>query len=242
SPRVVVFLRDAGRRRRRTRIVRHPRERIRFGRGVRAGRALAVVAPRRRHRDRGGDGLRPPIQRGSGGEHRRKRRGNRKYPFGDRPMKVVSVVGARPQFIRAFPVSRALRERHEEVLVHTGQHYSETMSEVFFDELDIPTPEYNLGVGSGTHGEQTGRVVTRFGDLVAREDPDVVVVYGDTNSTIAGAIVAAKTDAQLAHVEAGLRSDNRDMPEELNRVLTDHVSDLLFAPTTRGVENLAAEG
>ena len=157
-------------------------------------------------------------------------------------MKVVSVVGARPQFVKAFPVSRALSDRHEEVLVHTGQHYSETMSEVFFDELDIPTPEYNLGVGSGTHGEQTGRVVARFGDLVAREEPDVVVVYGDTNSTLAGAIVTAKTDARLAHVEAGLRSFNRDMPEETNRVLTDHVSDLLFAPTARGVENLAAEG
>ena len=157
-------------------------------------------------------------------------------------MKVVSVVGARPQFIKAFPVSRALRKRHEEVIVHTGQHYSEAMSDVFFEELDIPTPEYDLGVGSGTHGEQTGAMVTRFGELVAAESPDVVVVYGDTNSTLASAIVAAKTDARLAHVEAGLRSYNRKMPEEVNRVLTDHVSDLLFAPTQRGVENLRKEG
>ena len=157
-------------------------------------------------------------------------------------MKVVSVVGARPQFVKAFPVSRALRERHEEVLVHTGQHYSEALSDVFFEELDIPTPEYDLGVGSGTHGEQTGRIVTRFGELVEREDPDAVIVYGDTNSTLASAVVTAKTDAKLAHVEAGLRSYNRDMPEEVNRELTDHVSDLLFAPTRRGVENLRKEG
>ncbi len=157
-------------------------------------------------------------------------------------MKVVSVVGARPQFIKAFPVSRALREHHEEVLVHTGQHYSEAMSDVFFAELDIPTPEYNLGVGSDTQGRQTGAMVTRFGELAERENPDVILVYGDTNSTLASAIVAAKTDARLAHVEAGLRSYNREMPEEINRVLTDHVSDLLFAPTQRGVENLRKEG
>jgi len=157
-------------------------------------------------------------------------------------VKVVSVVGARPQFVKAFPISRALRERHEEVLVHTGQHYSETMSDVFFDELDIPTPEYNLGVGSASQGQQTGTMVSRFGKLVERESPDVVLVYGDTNSTLASAIVAAKTDACLAHVEAGLRSYNRSMPEEINRVLTDHVSELLFAPTQRGVENLRKEG
>lgn len=157
-------------------------------------------------------------------------------------MKIVSVVGARPQFVKAFPVSRALREHHEEVLVHTGQHYSEAMSDVFFAELDIPTPEYNLGVGSDTQGKQTGAIVTRFGELAEQENPDVIVVYGDTNSTLASAIVAAKTDARLAHVEAGLRSYNRAMPEEINRVLTDHVSDLLFAPTQRAVENLSDEG
>lgn len=157
-------------------------------------------------------------------------------------MKVVSLVGARPQFIKAFPVSRALADHHEEVLVHTGQHYSEAMSEVFFEELDIPTPEYNLGVGSGTHGQQTGEMVTRFGELIEREEPDTIVVYGDTNSTLAGALVTAKTDAPLAHVEAGLRSHNDAMPEETNRILTDHVSDLLFAPTERGVTNLETEG
>ena len=157
-------------------------------------------------------------------------------------MRVVSVVGARPQFVKAFPVSRALRERHEEILVHTGQHYSQTMSDVFFEELDIPTPEYDLGVGSDSQGRQTGAMVGRFGEVVERESPDVIVVYGDTNSTLASAIVAAKTDACLAHVEAGLRSYNRSMPEEINRVLTDHVSDLLFAPTQRGVENLRKEG
>jgi UDP-N-acetylglucosamine 2-epimerase len=157
-------------------------------------------------------------------------------------MKVVSVVGARPQFIKAFPISRALADRHEEMLVHTGQHYSEAMSAVFFEELAIPTPEYDLGVGSGTHGQQTGEMVTRFGDLIEREAPDAVVVYGDTNSTLASAVVTAKTDACLAHVEAGLRSHNRAMPEETNRVLTDHVSDLLFAPTERGVANLREEG
>ncbi|WP_256687770.1 non-hydrolyzing UDP-N-acetylglucosamine 2-epimerase [Halococcus qingdaonensis] len=157
-------------------------------------------------------------------------------------MKVVSLVGARPQFIKAFPISRALADRHEEVLVHTGQHYSEAMSEVFFEELAIPTPEYNLGVGSGTHGQQTGEMVTRFGELIEREEPDAVVVYGDTNSTLAGAVVTAKTDAPLAHVEAGLRSHNDAMPEETNRILTDHVSDLLFAPTERGVTNLETEG
>lgn len=157
-------------------------------------------------------------------------------------MKIISVVGARPQFVKAFPVSRALREQHEEVLVHTGQHYSEAMSDVFFAELDIPTPEYNLGVGSDTQGKQTGAMVTHFGELTERENPDVILVYGDTNSTLASAIVAAKTDARLAHVEAGLRSYNRAMPEEINRVLTDHVSDLLFAPTQRAVENLSNEG
>jgi UDP-N-acetylglucosamine 2-epimerase (non-hydrolysing) len=157
-------------------------------------------------------------------------------------MKVVSVVGARPQFVKAFPVSRELRGRHEEVLVHTGQHYSEGMSDVFFAELDIPAPEYDLGVGSDTHGQQTGAMIVRLGELVAEERPDVIVVYGDTNSTLAGAMVAAKTEATLAHVEAGLRSFNREMPEEVNRVLTDHVSDLLFAPTERGARNLGREG
>jgi len=157
-------------------------------------------------------------------------------------VKVVSVVGARPQFVKAFAVSRVLRAAHEEVLLHTGQHYDEELSDVFFEELDIPEPEYNLGVGSGSHGEQTGRMLAGIEEVVEAESPDVVLTYGDTNSTLAAAIVAAKMDPVLAHVEAGLRSFNREMPEEVNRVLTDHASDVLLAPTATAVENLAAEG
>lgn len=157
-------------------------------------------------------------------------------------MRILTVVGARPQFIKAFAVSKRLRDEHEEILVHTGQHYDEGMSDVFFDQLGIPEPDYNLGVGSGSHGRQTAEMMTGIEELVEREDPDAVLVYGDTNSTLAGAVVAAKSDPILAHVEAGLRSFNREMPEETNRVLTDHVSDLLFAPTEGAVENLAAEG
>ncbi|AQL44891.1 UDP-N-acetylglucosamine 2-epimerase (non-hydrolyzing) (plasmid) [Halorientalis sp. IM1011] len=156
-------------------------------------------------------------------------------------MKVLSVVGARPQFVKAFPVSEALGT-HEHVLVHTGQHYDRELSDVFFEELPIPEPDVNLGVGSGTHAEQTGSMVAELDTVVARESPDVVLVYGDTNSTLAAALVGAKRDVRLAHVEAGLRSDNRAMPEEINRVLTDHCSDLLFAPSERAVETLAGEG
>ncbi len=154
----------------------------------------------------------------------------------------MSVVGARPQFVKAMPVSRALGERHEERLVHTGQHYDEELSDVFFDQLDIPRPAHELGVGSGTHAEQTSAVVARLAPLVDRADPDVLVLYGDTNSTLGGAIVGAKLDVTVAHVEAGLRSGVRSMPEEINRVLTDHASDLLFAPTEAAVENLDREG
>ncbi|MGQ3414371.1 non-hydrolyzing UDP-N-acetylglucosamine 2-epimerase [Natrinema sp. LN54] len=157
-------------------------------------------------------------------------------------MRVLSVIGARPQFIKAFAVSRELRTDHDEVLVHTGQHYDEEMSDVFFDELGIPEPEYNLGVGSGTHGQQTGEMIIELERLVDGTEPDVVLCYGDTNSTLAAGIVASKMDVELAHVEAGLRSFNREMPEEVNRVLTDHVSDFLFAPSERAVEYLASEG
>ena len=157
-------------------------------------------------------------------------------------MRVLSVVGARPQFVKSLPVSEALRERHDEVLVHTGQHYDEYMSEVFFEELDIPEPAYNLGVGSASHGVQTARMLTGIEELVETETPDVVLVYGDTNSTLAGALAGAKTDPLVAHVEAGLRSHDREMPEETNRVVTDHVSDLLFVPTDRARENLQGEG
>ena len=157
-------------------------------------------------------------------------------------MKVLSVVGARPQFVKAFPVSEALKADHEEVLVHTGQHYDEQLSDVFFRELAVRTPSYNLGVGSGTHAAQTASVMRRLDPVVDDEDPDVLLLYGDTNSTLGGALVGAKRDLAIAHVEAGLRSDNRDMPEEVNRVVTDHVSDLLFAPTREAVVNLEAEG
>ncbi|USZ68099.1 UDP-N-acetylglucosamine 2-epimerase (non-hydrolyzing) [Halorussus salilacus] len=157
-------------------------------------------------------------------------------------MKVLTVVGARPQFIKAAPVSRAVRRTHEEVLVHTGQHYDEEMSDVFFDELGIPEPDDNLGVGSDDHGAQTAEMLVGLEGKIAEEDPDAVLVYGDTNSTLAAAVAASKMDPALAHVEAGLRSYNREMPEEINRVLTDHAADLLFAPSARAVENLRAEG
>ncbi|MBO6575361.1 MAG: UDP-N-acetylglucosamine 2-epimerase (non-hydrolyzing) [Rhodothermales bacterium] len=159
-------------------------------------------------------------------------------------MTVLSVVGARPQFVKAAVVSRAIRDAGiREVLVHTGQHYDERMSRVFFDELGIPRPDVNLAVGSGSHAAQTGGMMTALeGLLQAGEKPDWVLVYGDTNSTIAAALVAAKLHVPLAHVEAGLRSFNRRMPEEINRVVTDRLSTLLYCPTRTAVDHLAAEG
>jgi UDP-N-acetylglucosamine 2-epimerase (non-hydrolysing) len=157
-------------------------------------------------------------------------------------MQVLSIVGARPQFVKAAAVSRRLREDHRETLVHTGQHYDRALSGVFFDELEIPEPDHDLGVGSASHAEQTAEMMVRIERLIDDAAPDVVLVYGDTNSTLAGALATAKTETPLAHVEAGLRSGDFSMPEEVNRVLTDHASDFLFAPTDAARRQLEREG
>ncbi len=156
-------------------------------------------------------------------------------------MKVLTVIGNRPQFVKAAAVSGVLRAAHEEVLVHTGQHYDDELSTVFVQELGVPRPEHELGIGGGSNTEQTARMLAELGPLLGRERPDVLLVYGDTNSTLAGGLAAAQARVPVAHVEAGMRSFDRAMPEELNRVLTDHLSDLLLCPTPVAVENLERE-
>ena len=161
-------------------------------------------------------------------------------------MKLVTIIGARPQIIKAAALSRAIRNHYadqiQEVIVHTGQHYDDNMSQVFFDELQIPRPDYNLHVGSASHGVQTAHMTEGIEALLIKEQPDFIVLYGDTNSTLAGAVAAAKIHVPIVHIEAGLRSFNKSMPEEINRIVCDHCSTLLFTPTKAGLENLKREG
>lgn len=157
-------------------------------------------------------------------------------------MKIVTVVGARPQFIKAAAISRVLREEHHEILVHTGQHYDHNMSDIFFEELDIPKPDYNLGISGGTHGKMTGEMLVSIESVLIDENPDWLLVYGDTNSTLAAALAAAKLHIPVCHVEAGNRVGNRNNPEEINRTCTDHLSSLLLCCVPSAMEFLEKEG
>lgn len=161
-------------------------------------------------------------------------------------IKLVTIIGARPQIIKAAALSRAIKNKYssslKEVIVHTGQHYDANMSQVFFDELQIPAPDYNLNVGSGSHGKQTAAMIAGIEEILLKEQPGAIVLYGDTNSTLAGAVAASKIHVPVVHIEAGLRSFSKVMPEEVNRVMCDHVSTLLFSPTRTGFENLVKEG